>query len=1550
MKLLQKRLLLSLVVFLGLGIGITAASYYHPQLLSNHPFLQELVAKFLQYQDTFKEDKVYVQFDKKFFEPGEDIWFNAYVRDGASLQKSSKSGVVYVDLINPQGSAIQKRVLLAQNGQGAGEFHLDEHLKGGLYKVKAYTKWQKNTNTFFERDITIQKSVLPNLNMQLNFDRKAYGANEKVSATLDLNSLTKEPLANHAFSYVVSLNGDKLKKGNSQTNDAGRAKVAFNLPKKLKSNDGLLNIMLAYKGQTESISRSIPIVLGNIDLQFYPEGGELVEGMIGNLGFKALNEFGKPADIKGKIYDQNNKVVATFASYHQGMGKVAIAPQEGQQYYAEITHPANITQKYSLPQVRKQGYTLNVKSQNKQGIHLDVISSKEEELFVVAQHRNNIFFTKDIKASAGINNAYIPTNDLPIGITQLTLFDSKKVARAERLVFINKGKQLDISIETDKEKYLPREKVNMTVNVKDEDGQPVDGNFSLAVVDDKLLTFADDKQGHILSHILLESDLQGEIEEPNFYFDDENDPKRLQPNIDRQEALDHLLMTQGWRKFEWKEVIEESYTPYATQGEPAIIEGQVVDLNGQPVANAAVSLLNTEIKTETDENGSFLIENFEMYQSVQLEVSKDTYYPFTIPLQDYSQQLKCPLYKKITVKGVVKNKKNKKLAKLQVYGGPKNMVATNQKGEFEIEVPENLKQLTIYGSSYGYENKNVEITEQPLAITLNVQRIYPTSSNRGGFGRKGRHNRLQKAADVNPAPPAPPAPELNQNVLEEIEEEPMAVEDMDDVALEVDDVEKVAEKPIVAIKDKEVAGEAIAPADGFAMDRLKNEPFLGANLNRQARKPMRRDAPFRATQSRYSRVRVFAAPNYEDKQQPEMRTDFRKTIYWNPNIAVKDGQASLSFYNSDAITQFRVTLEGFSNKGGLGRAEQKYFTQLPFEMITKVPREVLTGDIVNIPLTLTNNTNELVAGQLTLHLPTHINLLKEAPSTVKLQAKESKTIFLHCSVMNKLATGDFTIAFEAEGLSDKFQTAVVARPRGFPVNDVFSGDQLHNTFKVNLQEPLEGTVTAKLQAYPNVLEKVMSGMASMMRMPGGCFEQTSSANYPNLLVLDYLRETGTSNLEVEEKAKSYLQVGYKRLVGYESNGGGFDWWGRNPAHEALSAYGLMEFVDMQAVFEVDPQIIKRTAKWLLSRRDGNGGWKKNQHALHSWAVAEVTDAYIVWALCEAGYADKIAKEINKSYKDAVRSEDPYMMALVANALFKAKDTRAEKLTQELAKLQKKDGSFTGLTSSVTNSTGHSLLVETTSLAALAMMQTKRYTKQVNTAISKIQGGKTYYGYGSTQGTVLALKAMLQHAKKSKQTDEGGTLLVYVNNKKVSSLTYEAGQKELIIPNLAQHLKEGKQKITVKYEETKAALPFDLELTYTTRLPQNSPECNLSLQTEMPKNKVNMGETIRLTTTLSNKTDQGQPMTMAMIGIPAGLSLQPWQLKELQEKKAFDYYELFDGYVVLHYEQMEANASKTVALDLKADIPGEYEAPASSAFLYYTNEHRVWSMPERMTIN
>jgi len=897
MKSIRKNLLVSLVLFMGLGISVAGASYFSPNLLSNHPFLKELVEKFVDYQENNAEDKVYLHLDKKFYEPGEDIWFNAYVRDAQTFKPSEKSGVVYVEFLNPKGSPEGKLTLIAQDGKAAGDFHLPEELKGGLYKIKAYTKWQENTNTFFEREITIQKSVLPNLNMELNFDRKAYGIGEKVDATIDLNTLTNQPLAHHLFNYVVSLDGNVIKKGESKTSDAGRSNLQFKLPKNLETNDGLLNIMFQYKGQTESISRSIPIVLGNIDLQFYPEGGELIEGMICGVGFKGLNEFGKPADIKGNIIDQNDKVVATFDSYHQGMGKFELAPQAGVKYFAKITSPANINKTYELPTTIKKGYTLKMHNQNANNIDLEIVSSEKEELFLVAQSRNQIYYSKDIQAHTGINRVMIPTTDFPIGIVQLTLFDSKKIARAERLVFANQDKKLNIKVKTDKEKYLPREKVDMTLEVTDERGIPMPGNFSLAVVDDKLLTFADDKQGHILSHMLLESDLQGEIVEPNFYFDNENDPKRLKPETNRGEALDHLLMTQGWRKFAWEEVLDGKYAAYATAGERTNIAGAILGAQGQPLSGATVELVGQNKKQITNRKGEFDINDWKLYQSVAIQVSTPDYYPVTTTLQDYNSNLVLKMFKKRVITGVVKNKQNQKLPYMQVVAEGVPAIATDAKGEFTITIPENIKDLTIYGGGYGSEIVSLKENVNQVKVVMEYVSIKTTSAHRNDIPRvanqKAGWGKNKKGVRRN-------VPVFDVNV-EELREEPMPAPAPDPVAVQEEEeiegveveklVEKKADKEQQLLEDGEVEDEIAGDewndlgVDGLAMEDV------GIRL------PKGRSAFGRGqgVATRYNRVRQFPVINYEKSKVPAVRTDFRKTIYWNPNVVVgKDGKANLT--------------------------------------------------------------------------------------------------------------------------------------------------------------------------------------------------------------------------------------------------------------------------------------------------------------------------------------------------------------------------------------------------------------------------------------------------------------------------------------------------------------------------------------------------------------------------------------------------------------------------------------------------------------------------------
>ncbi len=1442
------------------------------EVLSN-AFLKDLKEKIKTFNEERPEDRVYLHFDKPMYKPGETIWFSAYVRNGVDLKASKKSEILYAELIDPKGNVVTKHNLIARKGKANADFFIDKNALGGIYKVKAYTNWQKNENAFFEKEFQVQKVVLPRLKMKLEFQRKAYGPGDQVIAKLDLNTLENMPLGDHECKYVANLDGQKLLGKKLTTDGTGTAYVKFDLPKELTTNDGLVNVMIDYEGKTESISRSIPITLGNIDLSFFPEGGDLVEGLETKVAFKALDEFGKPADIEGVVKNKNGKVVADFISYHNGMGAFDFEPRIGENYKVFITKPAGIEKAYELPEMMKRGWVLNVEHDD-EDLKVIVNSTEDETMSLMCQIRGKDYFSREINVTRGSNEFMVPLKKFPVGVAQVTLFDSRDIERAERLVFVNKDKQMNIEIETNKDKYLPREKVKMTLKVTDERGLPIPANLSMAVVDDKLLSFADDKSSNLLSSLLLEQDIKTKVEEPQFYFD----PKEEKA----EQALDFLLMTDGWRRFTWEQVREDELPNMAYTGEKAMIEGVVFDNAGKPLEGATVTIQDgSNKKVKTNEEGRYAIKSLELYNPVNLLVSANGMHNQNVYVNRYADNYTTYLYKPY---------KHYTRTASVAGGARKRANAVNFGGA--VMAPEAVADKV--------DAIEVEDFEELRAVPMIVEQ---------------ERNEDQKV-------------ELKdlENVVEKLEKEQQAK--MDDEVAEV-----LVEAKVVAFNwDRRARKD----------EKKKEMGFIGNNRNQQAAVV-------------YYRAKEFPKPNYANAQTTDVRTDFRSTIYWDGDIEVNNkGLAYIEFYNNDDVSSFRATVEGVG-VGMVGRAEKTFFTQLPFAMFAKAPNQVVFEDVVQVPLTLKNTTDKVVTGNLTVKTPKGFKVLNVAEGSHTIPAKSTKTIYLEYEVLNEIGEDNLQIAFEANGLKDAFNQDIKIGAKGFPVTMAFSGQDLSGEYTVDIHNPVNGSIVASLTAFPNVVNDLMTGIESIIREPSGCFEQTSMSNYPNIMALNYMNETGFDDDALLASIDGKLDRGYKKLTSYETKEKGYEWFGSAPGHEALTAYGLMQFVDMKDVYaDVSDKMVQRTANWIMSRKDGKGGFKKNPRALDQFGRAsdEVTNGYIVYALSEAGYQKDINKEFEAAYAAAKASNDGYQLAMMSNTLNNFNDKREAAIMKDLLKLQKADGSFKS-DHSITRSGGKSLQIETTAIAVLAMLkQEKPDAAALNKAVEfLVKNRNSYGGFGSTQGTVLALKALTAYAAESKKTEEAGTLECYIDGKLVASKEYEAGAKGTIeFKGLEKHLKEGKHKVKIQYKGTKSALPYTVAIDYNTTLPKSAEQCNVDLAAKLNAKSCKVGETVRLTTEVKNKQDKGMPMTMAVVGIPSGLSAQPWQLKELQEKGKIGFYEITDNYVIFYFRDMAPNAEHTISLDLKAEVPGQFEAPASSGYLYYTNEYKCWSSTGKIKIN
>lgn len=1420
---------------------LTFSYLFAKQDKKNGELSDNLSTKFKQWNDSLPEDRVYIQCDKPFYFPGESIWFTAYFREAASFKASSKSDILHVELINPKGSVEKKISIVGKNGIAQGDFELNNDIPGGIYTLKAYTNWQKNDPdpAFFIKEIQIQETVLPSLKMKLEFDKKAYGPGDRVKAELSIETNQNKPLSLFPANYTVSINGKQIMQNSVKGDKNGKAILTFDLPSELSSTDGILNVLLDHDGSKESISRSIPVVLNKISLSFFPEGGDAVCNLTSLIAFKAMDEFGKGADIEGYITDNNNNKVTEFSSFHRGMGAFILTPQNGKRYKAHITRPKGITESFDLPEPLPQGYVLRIEEISQNSLKMAVGSTRDENLRIFLQIRGKEYFSKVINARKGMTSVNIDLTKMPIGAAQITLFDSKEIQRSERLVFVNKHKQLSLNIKTDKEKYLPREKVKMTITATDETGMRMPGNFSLAISDDQLLSFADDKSSTILSHMLFESDLKGKIEEPRFYFD----PK--QQKADR--ALDLLMMTQGWRRFTWRQITADEIPAVSYPSERAIIAGFVMDRStNKGIPGTKVRITELKLESLTDSSGAFLFKNVDLTEPKTIEAENGNRYT-SMKINKYTSTLQLWIYPQIQYEH-------------KMVRAAGNLIEKEQEGmvaEAMMAPPPAME--------------NVELYEK-----------------------------------VAPPPRLPNAPEQKMEAPKDLK-----------------------------ILDEEIKADRAAP-----LMKRKVKDFAADLL----------PAPIEeAPAVVYYRAREYPAPDYKDQMQPSIRNDFRSTIFWKGDVELKNnGAATVEFYTSDALTSFRAIAEGFAVDGGIGRAEHVFYSEIPFNISAKVPPTLITGDTLDLPVLLKNTTTGDLNGTLSINIPSSLKLLNPIDPNQTLKAKSTRNIHLKMLVESVKDSAKLSVSFNAKGLSDAVTFPLKIIPQGFPVDLSFSGSELKRSYSVKIDNPVKNSIKASFRAYPSVVSDLLTGIESILQEPYGCFEQTSMTSYPNALVLSYLRANSDTDQKIVNQAETLLEKGYKKLVTFETKEKGFEWFGSAPGHEALTAYGLMQFNDMNKISKmVDNSMVERTAAWLMSRRDGNGGFLRNPQALDSYGRADddITNAYIVYALAEAGRRD-IQKELDEAVKSAHKSNDPYVQALVANALYCFQDfNRGDELLNKFLSKQEPEGFWCGTRHSITRSEGISLKLETTSLACMAIMKSKKpdlnaLTKGVKFIVASRSGNG---GFGATQSTILCLKTLTQYSQFARRTESPGTIVISVNRKIVTRKKYEAGEREaIVIDSLERYLKDGTSEIEVSFEDTKNALPFSLSVSYNTWQPSTAEQCKVKLETAISANKIKVGQTVRISTVLSNKTITGLPMTIAVLGLPAGVSAQPWQLKELQEKKIVDFYEVTPSTVIFYFRQMKPEEVRTINLDCKAEIPGFYTAPSSRAYLYYTNEYKAWT--------
>ncbi|MFG6685282.1 TonB-dependent receptor plug domain-containing protein [Mariniflexile sp. HNIBRBA6329] len=623
------------------------------------------------------------------------------------------------------------------------------------------------------------------------------------------------------------------------------------------------------------------------NIQFFPEGGSLVNNVQSVVAFKAVDDFGNPIEVKGKVFNANKELVAMFLSNHDGMGKFQMEPQTGKEYHAEISTSDGRLIDVPLPKANETGYLLSFK--NVQGKDIITIKTNKETLaeapkalltFVCAT-RGASYFEGNFPLTSTSLSFELPTAEIPEGITQITLYDTNLRPQSERLVYVEKEQDLHVNVTTDKKVYKPLEQVMVNVSSKTNTGNLVPASFSLSCIDTNGQDETKDFGTNISSYFLMESDIKGKVHNPSYYFDS-GQPKRLY-------HLDLLLLTQGWRDFLWKKIPKMDDTHYYKAEKGFTVSGRVKQLFGdKPKANSNITLAlmgKTGINifdSETDSLGIFKFENLMIYGTANMFLNSKNdkgkgkgeiiLFPMDtppIPI-DFKPQVTHFSFDTEKLQETI-------LRKYINYGiAPENILD-------EVEIIAKKKNTTP--SLYGIPDFSYVVGDETPVFNDIYQLIQYNIPGVIVEGDSIRFMRFNGAAHI---------------ILDGF-----PINDSSQINFILpDNVEKIdaIKGPSAAIFGSEGANGVIAiyTKDPTANVQSKKQYH---NINQKI--------------EGFYDARVFYSP---DPNKPSLEMDntdaVRNTLFWNPYVHPdKTGVSQVTYYNSKVETTVKVTLEGITATG-----------------------------------------------------------------------------------------------------------------------------------------------------------------------------------------------------------------------------------------------------------------------------------------------------------------------------------------------------------------------------------------------------------------------------------------------------------------------------------------------------------------------------------------------------------------------------------------------------------------------------------------------------------
>lgn len=846
--------------------------------------MQDTIIANFSLMERIPKEKLYLHLDKPFYGAGEKIWFKGYLVNAITHQDNAQSNFIITELINRSDSIVERKKIRRDSLGFHNAFTLPATLPAGDYYLRGYSNWMLNEDPdfFFSRNIKIGNSIDNTIVSSIEYQQED---DTHYTAKIKFTSNVQAVFENTTIKYLYLENGKIKNKGKKKTDENGW--ISISLPD-LKSPVAR-RIEVEFDDPQYIYKRTfhLPVFTNDFDVKFFPEGGALINIPHQNVAFKAQGADGFSKEIEGFLFNSKGDTLTNFRSEHNGMGIFTMNPVNNETYYVTVRTNDSITKRFDLPAIEPKGISIAM-SHYKQEIRYEIQKTEATEwpqkLFLLAHTRGKLAILQPInpKRTFGKMNDSLFTE----GITHFMLIDEQGNALSERLIFVPDHKPNQWQITTDQPTYGKREKVSLQIAAKDSEGNPVEGTFSVSITDRKSIQ-PDSLADNILSNLLLTSDLKGYVEDPAFYF--------LNQDARTLRSIDYLMMTHGWRRHKMENVLRTpslNFTNYIEKGQT--ISGRIMGFFGANVKKGPICVLapkyNIIATTETDEKGQFIV-NTSFRDSTTFLVQARTkkgfagvdilmdppQYPVathkapyfngaTTFMEDYLMNTRDQYYMEggmrvYNLKEVTVTAKRERLSSKSIYTGGINTYTVEEDrlqgyGQTAFDAASRLPSVTITNGSEIHIRNNSE----PAIIVID-DIVYEDASD----------------------------------ILKDIQ-----VSDMSSISL-------------LRGADAVILGPRAS--GGAVVITLKDPRNLPA-------RPAQGIITY--TPLGYSESVEFYHPTYDTPEKKNaQRSDFRSTVYWNPELRLDaEGKATIEYYTPDSTAPEDIIIEGVDKNGKVCRILQ----------------------------------------------------------------------------------------------------------------------------------------------------------------------------------------------------------------------------------------------------------------------------------------------------------------------------------------------------------------------------------------------------------------------------------------------------------------------------------------------------------------------------------------------------------------------------------------------------------------------------------------------------